>query len=89
MLLSNSKVLFAFCTTKLCWRTRRAPFERVTLLDAEMTVNFREETSPTDVVTVIATTPLTKHETWTSLKNESLYIFDRGEVYTLEALSKL
>ena len=80
MLLSNSKVLFAFCTTHLYWKTRRAPFEKVTLIDAEMTVNFEEETSPTDVVTVVATSPLTHHEEWIPLEKKQMYLFKQGEV---------
>ena len=86
MLLSNSKLLFAFCTTHLHWKTRRAPFEKVSLIDAELTVNFKEETSPHDVVTVVATHPLTHHEVWTALEKKTLYLFDQGEVCTLEDL---
>lgn len=63
-LLSNGEWLFSFCTTKLAQITRRAPFGAAQLRDAELKVDFRAETTPDDVVTVLATEPLTDNETW-------------------------
>ena len=64
-LLSDGDWLFSFCSTKLAFITRRAPFGPAQLKDAELTVNFQAETTPTDVVTVLATEALTANEPWT------------------------
>jgi glutamine amidotransferase len=63
-LLSNGDWLFTFCTTKLAHITRRAPFGPARLKDVDVIVDFQAETTPNDVVTVIATEPLTENETW-------------------------
>lgn len=63
-LLSNGEWLFSFCTTKLAHITRRAPFGPAQLKDAELTVDFTAETTPDDVVTVLATEALTDNEQW-------------------------
>ena len=63
-LLSNGDWLFSFCTTKLAHITRRAPFGPATLKDADVSVDFHAETTPNDVVTVLATEPLTDNELW-------------------------
>jgi predicted glutamine amidotransferase len=63
-LLSNGDWLFTFCTTKLAHITRRAPFGPARLKDVDVIVDFQAETTPDDVVTVIATEPLTENETW-------------------------
>ena len=80
MLLSDSKYLFAYCSTKLCWLSRRAPFNTAKLIDTDLSVDFVKETTENDVVTVIATTPLTKNETWNQLEKGELICFDKGEV---------
>jgi predicted glutamine amidotransferase len=80
MLLGNSHYLFAYCTTKLHWITRRAPFGQAQLKDTEMTVNFAGETTPNDVVTVIATEPLTDNEVWQSMAEGEMIVFSSGEV---------
>jgi len=79
MLLSEGKYLYAYCSTHLSWLTRRAPFGEAQLLDAEMQVDFASVTTPKDVVTVIATQPLTSNETWTTISPGTLVVFDQGE----------
>lgn len=64
-LLSDGDWLFSFCSTKLAYITRRAPFGPAQLKDAELTVDFQAETTPSDVVTVMATEALTANEPWT------------------------
>lgn len=64
MLLTDGRYLFAFCSTNLFWITRRAPFGKATLLDQDVEVDFQQHTTPGDIVTVIATQPLTSNETW-------------------------
>ncbi|TCK09560.1 class II glutamine amidotransferase [Marinobacterium mangrovicola] len=80
MLLSESSHLFCYCTTKLSWITRRAPFGEARLKDSDMTVDFGAETTPNDVVTVIATEPLTDNECWESLNTGEMIVFMDGEV---------
>src|SRR5699024_3313407 len=63
-LLSNGEWLFSYCSSKLVHITRRAPFGPATLKDADVTVDFLAETTPDDIVTVIATEPLTHNECW-------------------------
>ncbi|MBB1487070.1 class II glutamine amidotransferase [Oceanospirillum sediminis] len=80
MLLSNGDYLFVYCSTKLSWITRRAPFGKAHLSDVEVTVDFKEETTPDDVVTVIATQPLTDNEDWHTMQAGELIVFRDGEV---------
>jgi glutamine amidotransferase len=49
-------------------------------MDADMTVDFQEETTADDVVTVVATRPLTDNESWTVLAPGTLTIFRAGEL---------
>lgn len=80
MLLSNGEYVMAYCTTHLYWITRRAPFGRAALLDEDVEINFQEETTPNDVVSVIATQPLTGNETWQRMKrgNSHFSILESG-----------
>ncbi len=63
MLLSDGRYVMAYCSTNLHWITRRAPFGVATLLDQDVEIDFSSQTTPNDVVTVIATQPLTGNET--------------------------
>jgi len=67
VLMSDSEKLYTYCSTKLSWLTRQAPFEKARLLDADVSIDFEKETSNDDVVTVIATEPLTSNERWTKM----------------------
>jgi glutamine amidotransferase len=78
MLLSDSRHLFAYCSTSLSWVTRRAPFGKATLIDADLTVNFSEHTTPTDIVSVIATRPLTADENWSIMQPGEFAVFRDG-----------
>jgi predicted glutamine amidotransferase len=78
MLLSDGQCLYCHCSTKLVWLTRRAPFGAATLVDADVTVDFARETSPNDVVTVVATDALTRDENWASVPRRSLVAFRDG-----------
>jgi glutamine amidotransferase len=79
VLLSNGKALFCHRSTRLVWLTRRAPFGAATLLDADLTVDFARHTTPDDVVTIVATRPLTSDETWSTIAGSALTVFRRGE----------
>lgn len=79
LLISDSRQLLAYCSTSLCWLTRRAPFGRAKLIDADMTVDFQAVTTPRDVVTVVASSPLTGNERWNIMPRGACLVFHRGE----------
>lgn len=81
LLLSNGDFLFCFCSNNLHWITRRAPFGKASLIDAEMVVDFQKETTNKDVVTVIATQPLTDDESWHKMEAGEWVVFRLGEVF--------
>ncbi len=83
MMLSDGNFLMSFCSSKLYWITRQAPFNQASLKDTELTVNFAKETTLQDMVTIIATEPLTQDEQWqpyatgefrTFLNGDSLFV---------------
>lgn len=78
-LLSDGDWLFSFCSTKLVEITRRAPFGPARLRDTDLTVDFQAETTPDDVVTVLATEPLTHDETWESHVAGGWSLWRQGE----------
>jgi glutamine amidotransferase len=78
MLLCDSRYLYCFCSTHLAWLTRRAPFGEASLIDIDMVVDFAKETTPRDIVTVIATHPLTHHEPWEVMGPASMVVFHDG-----------
>ncbi|MBS0054392.1 class II glutamine amidotransferase [Yersinia sp. Marseille-Q3913] len=79
MLLSDGRFVMAFCSTNLYWITRRAPFGKATLLDQDVEIDFQRQTTPNDVVTVIATQPLTVNETWHKIAPGEFSLFCFGE----------
>ncbi|MGR4991202.1 class II glutamine amidotransferase [Vibrio rotiferianus] len=80
MLLSDGEFVMTYCTNHLYWITRRAPFGKAALLDEDVEINFQEETTPNDVVSVIATQPLTGNETWQRMKPGEFGLFHVGEL---------
>ncbi|WP_417883345.1 class II glutamine amidotransferase [Vibrio rumoiensis] len=80
MLLSDGEYVMMYCTNNLHWITRRAPFGKATLIDEEVSIDFQEETTPNDVVSVIATQPLTDNERWHKMKPSEYGVFHFGEL---------
>ncbi|WP_168013270.1 class II glutamine amidotransferase [Halomonas salinarum] len=80
LLLSDGIYLYSFCSTKLAHITRRAPFGEANLSDAELNVNFAEHTTEHDVVSVIATEPLTDNENWVRMAPGELLVWHDGEI---------
>ena len=78
MLLTDGRSLFCFCGSRLAWITRRAPFGPATLVDEDLTADFATLTTPDDVLSVVATRPLTRDETWTVMTPGSLVVFQGG-----------
>lgn len=81
--LSEGSYLFAHCSNNLHWITRRAPFGVAELKDVTLSVDFKEETTPNDIVTVIATKPLTYNEKWIKMHENNVQLFHLGEVIDL------
>lgn len=79
-LLSNNDWQLGYCTSLLHYITRKAPFGVAQLVDAEQAIDFGEVTTPNDVVTVLATLPLTDNETWQPLHMEECLVFKDGVV---------
>lgn len=79
-LLSNGDWLFSFCSTQMASITRRAPFGSTTLLDTDLQVDFAAVTTPKDVVSIIATRPLTSDEEWRLYKPGDWILWHQGEI---------
>ncbi len=78
------KTFFAHCSTQLYYIVRQAPFAAAHLIDEDVTVDFRELTTPNDRVAVIATSPLTDNEVWTPIAPGELLLFQDGLPQKLE-----
>ena len=79
-LLGDGEQMFARCATKLSYIVRKAPFEKATLADEDLTVDFAEVTTPRDRVAIVATAPLTRDETWTIGRPGEMWVFRRGQL---------
>jgi predicted glutamine amidotransferase len=78
-LLSDGARLYAFCSNRLVYLTRRAPFGHAHLVDTDLQVDFSQETAPSDIVTFLATRPLTANEPWQALARGALSVFRDGQ----------
>lgn len=78
-LLSDGDWLFSFCSTKLAYITRRAPFGPACLKDAQLSVDFNAQTTPNDVVTLLATEALTSNEQWSCYQPGEWRLWRGGE----------
>lgn len=79
ILMSDSNLLFTHCSNRLVHITRRAPFGKAQLLDADVTVDFHKATTEKDVVTILATRPLTGNENWIHCKSGEYRVWRAGE----------
>lgn len=80
LLLADGEYLYTYCSTKLAHITRRAPFGKAELSDAELTVNFAEHTTTDDIVSVVATEPLTCNEEWVRMLPGELLVWRHGKI---------
>ncbi len=78
LILSDGVYLFAYCSNNLHWITRKAPFGQASLIDADVAVDFKEVTTSNDIVTVIATQPLTGNEQWQKMSATDWHLFNHG-----------
>lgn len=83
LLLSDGVYLLAYCSNNLHCITRRAPFGEAKLIDDDMVIDFQKETTPNDVVTVVATQPLTNNEQWEKLQPGQFKLWRLGEEIAL------
>jgi len=80
MIFSDSFYTYAYCTTKLCWLTRRPPFSTATLQDVDVTLDFKLKDTQVTAGTIIATEPLTGDEEWTHFEPGEFIAFKDGEI---------
>lgn len=81
MILSDGRALYCFRSTNLVYLTRRAPFGAATLIDEDLSVDFSRVTSGSDVVTIVATRPLTRDERWATIEKGGVVAFRQGEMF--------
>ncbi|MET0390894.1 MAG: class II glutamine amidotransferase [Polyangiales bacterium] len=82
-LYADGKHLFARCGDSLYATVRRAPFSEVTLVDAEVSMNFGEHANgaASDLrMAAVATAPLTRNETWIRGTPGTLWLFADGDL---------
>ncbi len=77
-LMSDGDFYFAYCSTKLTYLVRQAPFQSAHLIDEDVAVDFKNMTSPEDRVAIIATLPLTDNEIWIPFSPGQLIAFRDG-----------
>lgn len=78
LLISDGRYVFAYCATNLYWLTRRAPFGKAPLRDEDVEIDFEQHTTVNDIVTIIATQPLTVNETWHKITPQTAQLFKLG-----------
>lgn len=84
-LMSSGRNLIAHCSTTLSYILRQAPFGGARLKDEDLTVDLRQDTTDTDRVAVVATSPLTENETWTTMNPGTLTLFKDGDIFMSRA----
>lgn len=82
LIISDGDYLMCFCTNNLSYITRRAPFGKAKLIDTDVVIDFDQETTPNDVVSIIATRPLTDNENWRIMQPGEWKLFRLGEIIT-------
>lgn len=82
LIISDGDYLMCFCSNNLSYITRRAPFGNAKLIDTDVVIDFDKETTPNDVVSIIATRPLTNNENWHVMQPGEWKLFRLGEIIT-------
>ena len=77
-LLCDGEHFFAYCSTKLSYIIRQYPFAAAHLIDEDVSVDFQALARLGDQVAIIATTPLTDNEVWTTINAGELLVFQEG-----------
>lgn len=79
-LLSNGDWMLSYANTILFHITRQSPFGSATLIDTDVMIDFAKVNDNDDVITILATTPLTSDEDWQQLAVNECVIFENGEI---------
>ncbi|MCG8325565.1 MAG: class II glutamine amidotransferase [Thiotrichales bacterium] len=78
-ILCDSRNFYVYCSTRMCWLTRKHPFGRARLIDTGESIDFSKVTTPRDVVTIVASRALTDKETWIEMKKGEFLVFRNGK----------
>ncbi len=79
-LLTQGDLLFAYCTSKLHYLQRKAPFSQAQLVDDDLSIDLRELNDASDRMAIVATAPLTRNEVWAQFQAGTLKLFEQGEL---------
>jgi glutamine amidotransferase len=80
MLLSDGHALYAHCSTKLHLLTRRHPFPHARLVDRDMSLDLGPLNAEGDIMSLLATEPLTLDEPWQALRTGEFVVVVDGQV---------
>ncbi len=78
-LLSDSRFLYTYCGKKMCWLTREYPFGEARFIDTGNTIDFNQYLLKDDVITIIASSPLTDNEQWNIMSKGEFIVFKDGK----------
>lgn len=84
-LLSDSRQMYAFCSNRMCWVTRKYPFGSAKLIDTGDVIDLSTSYSKDDVVTLIASHALTENEDWHCMKKGEFRVLNNGKSRLLAA----
>lgn len=79
MLLSDGHALYVHCSTRLHHLTRRHPFAHARLVDRDMSLDLGPLNAPGDVMSLLATEPLTLDEPWQALRTGEFLVLVDGQ----------
>lgn len=77
-LLSDSRYLYAYSDNNLCWVTRKYPFKETQFLNTKKTIDLGQYMLKDDVITIVASSPLTKNEEWNVMQKGDFQVFKHG-----------
>jgi glutamine amidotransferase len=79
MLLSDGQALYVHCSTQLHQLTRQHPFPKAHLVDRDMSLDLGPLNAEGDVMTLLATQPLTSDEPWQALGTGEFRVYVQGQ----------
>jgi glutamine amidotransferase len=79
MLLSDGHALYVHCSTHLHQVTRHHPFPKARLVDCDMSLDLGPLNAEGDVMTLLATEPLTIDEPWQTLRTGEFRVYVDGQ----------
>ncbi|WP_416545231.1 class II glutamine amidotransferase [Limnohabitans sp. DCL3] len=78
MLLSDGHALYVHCSTHLHQLTRHHPFPKARLVDCDMSLDLGPLNAQGDVMSLLATEPLTVDEPWQALRTGEFRVYVDG-----------